>query len=258
MSLGNTPRYCTDGDVEKVMQETSGSFSNEPLGTDNVEVAVTAASRWFARKSNAHFYDSGATPDLANSAQSVGDIRLDVPSSPHRQNGQLFRSGDPLLPEQEYPNTHGAGYVRVRLPKRYVSSIDVLNVRDTAGELTDWVSDPDFAQGRGEDYYLQNDGNDGAGRSYLYVRAGSIGHLVNYEDALLVDLTYGLDWQDTEWTDARIGVAHLAAAHLVTDDDVLSQIPDNGQLVGLDTQAERHLNRAMEMYLAPYLEVPVE
>jgi hypothetical protein len=129
-------------------------------------------------------------------------------------------------------------------------------VRDRSGDVTDWTSDPDYQSGRGEDYYVQEEDREGHGTSYLYVRAASIGARRDYTGLVTADYTYGLDAADEGWQDVRQGVANLAAAQVVTDDDVLTSIPDDGQLVGVDTQYDQHIAAAIGeawSHLAPYL-----
>lgn len=268
MSLADTPAYAELSDVQAAMQETDQAFAETPLSDTNVEPAIQTASRWLRRQSGGHWYDSGGTAsDLidTNPATASG-IRMDIPSSPHAQSGQLFTSSKGVHRVRQYPVTQAGQYARAttsagkpRLPKRHVENIDALNVRELGGETTDWVADTSKDEGRGEDYYLQVDGADDGGRSYLYLHAGSIGARRDFADLLTVDVTFGLDWQDTPWADVRRGVAHLAAAELVKDDDVLTAIPDGAAIGNVQTEVDLHLRYAFDQpgYLAPYVEVQV-
>jgi len=85
--------------------------------------------------------------------------------------------------------------------------------------------------------------------------AAAIGPRLNLDGVLSVDVTFGLDYQDTAWAEVRRGVGHLAAAELVVDDDVLSAIPDNGSIGSVQTEAEEHLNAALDRYLGQFLQV---
>lgn len=257
--ITDAPGYCERDDVQEALQETGQAFGSTPLGSTNVNAAIIGASRWFRRRSKAHFYDSTAQSSdiISDSALQATDIRLSIPSSPHPQKGQLFVNSEGVNRQVEYPLTKVGPYSRVSLPQNHVESIDVLDVRDFGGDVEDWVAASDKTQGRGEDYYLQVDGNTSYGRSYLYIFAEALPGLSSYDDVLLVDLSYGLDWQDDEWAGVRRGVAHLAAAELVSDDDVLTQIPDSGAIANVDTQAQQHLSAAMDRYLGGYLEVPI-
>lgn len=255
-----SPAYCEIGDVAEAMQETSEQMSATPLGDANVETAIYAASRWVKEKTGMHFYDSSGDGNqdlVGTTAETTTNRLLDVPDSPHRQDGQLFRAADRTRTQTTYPNTQVGSYVKVRLPKRHVESIDKMEVREYGGDVTDWVASSEYQESKGEDYYLRVEGGT-KGRSYLYVHAGSLGPHKDFNDLIEVDLTYGLDWQDTEWADVRRGVAHLAAAELVVDDDVLTALPENVQLANVETEAQIHLDTAMDRYLSRYMRAAVE
>lgn len=239
--------FCTTADVRRALQKRDLSGPTEP---QIVEAAIEGASTWFARATNGHWFDtSGASgAPLSDSVATAQHVRLDVPSSPHRQDRQLLsdRQG------QRYPVTHDGPYAEIRLPHLHVQTINALEVRDRDGGVTDWVADSDYVQGRGEDYYVQRRGQDSYGRTYLYVRSSTIGPRVDFGGLLTLDYDYGLDYQTEAWDDVRNGVAHLAAADVVDDDNVLAQIPDQGQLVGVQTQHENLLNVAQKR-LNPYI-----
>lgn len=270
MSTTNAPAYCETEDVQEALQEASQSMGQGPLQDANVEAAIIGASRWLRTQANAHWYDSNAAASdlISSSAASTTNRQLDVPSTPHRPRGQLFRSGDDRLGTHRYPNTQAGPYCRVRLPVHFVESVDVLEVRDRAGEVTDWVAASEFTEGRGEDYYVTTEGG-ARGRSHLWIHAASLAPMTHYDAALTVDLSYGKDWDSQPWDDVRRGVAALAAAQLVVEDNVLAQVPDSGQLINVDTQAQHLLNQAfghgrsddaqggMGGYLSPYLSAPV-
>jgi len=252
MSFTDGPLYCTQDDVKDAMQEADAAFLDGPLDSNKVDAARGGASDWVQTRTNAHFYDSGSniSGTVSTSTASAADIRLNVPSSPHRQGGQLLRHSDTLATRQ-YPNTQAGPFVRLKLPYRDVSAIEVLEVRDPGGGVTDWVASSDILQGRDEDYYFIVDGTDEYGRTYLYLRAATIGGRVDFDDLVTVELTYGQDWDAEPWPDVRRGVAHLAAAELASDDDVLTRIPDSGAVVNVETAAQVHLDRAMS-YLSDY------
>lgn len=244
--------FCETDDVADALQEDS-NFPGSPT-TSEVEAAIEPISDWFARETNGYWYDSGgqASDLVPTSATSVTHVRKDVPSSPHRQDRQLLVSEQGI----RYPTTRNGPYARIQLPHRYVTSLDALNVRDRDGGVTDWVADSDIDSGRGNDYYLQQRGQQSYGRTYLYVRASTIGPRTDFGELLDIDYTYGLDAQTTEWTDVRRGIAHLAAAGLLIDDDVQAAIPDDGQLVPVETAADEHTNDAMRL-LGGYLDAPI-
>jgi hypothetical protein len=261
-ALTDSPAYAEESDVQAAMQEVDAAFDDYPLGTTNVEAAVISASRWFRRRAQAHFYDSGAQASdlISTTAATATNIQMDIPSSPHPQPGQLMRAGEGADRQPAYPVTRRGRYARASesgggpgLPYRYVESIDRLSVRDLGGDRTDWVAASDKTEGEGEDYYLTVDGGDAFGDSYLWLDAGSLGGRYDYSGVLEVDVSYGVDWQDTPWADVRRGIAHVAAAELSTDDDVLTSLPENAMIANVETQADLHLKAAMDRYLGGYL-----
>lgn len=259
--MSPAPAYCEPADVQEAMQEVDEKFGQTagPLESDNVEAAIIGVSRWLRTVADGHWYDStAAASDLISASPATTTNRtLDVSSSPHRQRGQHFRSGHGRgQRDVVYPNTVAGPYVKVRLPVRYVESVDRLAVRQPDGEVEDWVADAEITQGRGEDYYLASEG-DAVRRDYLYLHAGSIGPRTHFENLLEVDLTYGRDYDTNPWDDVRRGVAHIAAAELVVDDDVITALPNDGALINVETEAQQHANAAIDRYLAPYMEVPV-
>jgi hypothetical protein len=253
------PLYCTQEDVQEAMQEADRSFGDQPLSTEEVDAARASASRWFNSRTDAHFYDAGGTTDLSDSTRTAADVRLSVPETPHRPNGFGFRAADAGRTHVVYPNPQVGRYARVSLPAYYVQSVDRLAVREFGGETTDWVAAADKIEGRGEDYYVTVDGSDNYGRSYLYVDVASLGPHLTFEDVITADFSYGLDWQETPWPDVRRGVAHLAAAELTKDDDLLANIPEGATLTSVDTKAEMHMGYAMDSpgYLADYMTRPI-
>jgi len=247
--------YCEVDDVRRALQNNPRAMNNtDALADDIVKAEIQGASAWLRKTTNAHWYDSGGanTDVVPTGPRSVSNARMDVPSSPHRQDRQLFTDAVGM----RYPVTTDGPYARIRLDHRYVQELTRLAVRDRAGDTTDWTTDPDITSGVGEDYHLRREDQEGTGASFLYVRAASIGARTDYGGLLVLDYDYGLDAGSEDWQDVRRGVAHLTAAEIVDDDDVLASIPDDGQLVGVDTQAQSHLDRAMT-YLEPYMGVPV-
>lgn len=256
--------YATPDDVQRALQESDAAFGSNELSTANVEAAIHGISEWFRNRSNAHFYDSTASGGtLATTTASASELVLSVPSSPHRQSGQLWAVSDNTV-SQRYPNTHTGSYCRVKLPRRFVDSIDRLLVRERGGDVEDWVASSEFTEGRGEDYYVVSRGPGDRGRSHLYIHAASLGAHLSFEDVLTVELSYGLDYQDDPWDDVRRGVAALAGAQLIADDNVLAGLPEGASALGVDTQVQQLVNIALGLdgdtggYLSPWLTVAVE
>lgn len=240
--------FCEESDVRAALQEKN---LTGPTGTDNVEPAIESVSDWLAKQGNRYWYDdSGSGTLVPSSPATAAEVTLSVPSSPHAQRGQLYSHHDGM----RYPVTQAGPYARIPLPHGYVAELSQLEVRDRAGGVTDWVADSEFDEGRGEDYYLVSDDRHSYGRTYLHLRAASIGARVDFEHLLTLAYDYGASDPD-DWRDVRRGVAQLAAAQVVVDDDVLTSIPDDGQLVGVDTQRQQLLDDAMDA-LEPYTTAP--
>lgn len=247
-------------DVRLVLQKSTTKFGDKQLSDDIVDAAIEGVSGWLASQGDVHFYDSTADPgDLIDSSPATAEgIIESVGSTPHRQTGQLMytrKTGGVV----KYPNTQDGIHVRVKLPAHYVESIDTLQVRDRGGDVTDWVAASDKTEGRGEDYYLQVDGSSNYGLSYLYLRADSIGARRSYDDLLTIDITYGRDEDENPWPDVRRGVAALAGAQVITDDDVIASLPANGSLIGVDTQVQQLVNIALDEpgALSPFMPAAV-
>lgn len=236
--------FATADDVREALQDAELKGSTT---TALVESRLKAASRRFASASNGWFYDSGGAAPLATTVSTATDVRRDVPAGPHARRGQTTVDDD-----IHYPVTRDGPFAKIRLPHLYVKSLSKLAVRDRGGGVEDWVGSPSFQVGRDEDYYLQRDGTEQYGDTYLYLRASSIGPRRDYTDILTLSYDYGLDWQTEEWHDVRTGIAHLVAADLKDDSDLVAQIPDNGSLVGVQTQHD-NLMEVARSYLDPYL-----
>lgn len=237
--------YCEEADVRKALQENSLSGS---IGSEFVKDEIHGVSKWLANATNSHWYDStGSGTLIDNSIRTASNVTLDVPSSPHAQPRNIISSRRDV----QYPVTKAGRYAELPLPHLHVDSITKLEVRQRDGDVTDWVADSDKTEGRGDEYYLQTRGQNSYGRSYLYLDAKSMGPRVDYGSLLTLKYDYGMDSDNEEWRDVRRGVALLAAAQLTVDDDVLTSIPDNGQLIGVDSKAQRSIDQAMRL-LDPY------
>lgn len=244
--------YCERDDVRRALQKSSFDGAIGQDG-DIADDAITGLAQWVRRKTRHHWYDSGGGTTLVPSGpRTVSNIRLDVPASPHTQDRQVFHHHDGI----RYPVTRAGNFARIRLPHHDVESIDTLEVRQRDGSFDDWVASSSKASGPGEDYYLETRGDEFR-RSYLYLRAGSIGSRVDFTGLLRLGYSYGTDAQDDEWQTVRRSIAMLAAADVVLDEDVTSMVPDNGQLINVQTKAERYVQRALDRGLSTYMDNPI-
>lgn len=243
--------YCEPDDVRTALQKESLGGS---VSASIIEPDIIAVSDWLRKTSGRHWYDSGGSASdlVATGPESASNVRLDVPSSPHAHDRQIHRGESGI----KYPVSSDGPYCRIPLPHAFVATLTALEVRQRDGSVEDWTSVADKTEGRGDDYFMLEEDKEGHGRSVLRVHEASIGPRTDYGGLLTVAYDYGLDAQDQPWEDVRRGVASLTAAQVIVEDDVLTAIPDNGQLVGVDTKAQRLMDRGMK-YLGPYLGVSV-
>ncbi len=241
------PGYCTPDEVRKVLQETDLSgATNEPM----VTASITAVSQWLRQRAGVHVYDStGTTVAVPETPATARQQRYDIPASPHAQDRQLFHHD-----AARYPVTEAGRYSRVWLAHHGVHSITSLGVRQRDGSVRDWVAETEYTEGRGEDWYLMVDSEDG--RSQLYLNAASIGPRVDYTELLTLEYEFGFDIAERDVTAIRRGVAHLAAAEVLEDDGVIAQIPENARLPSIDSEYDHLVTRARQ-YLGPYLHIPI-
>lgn len=236
------PAYTTEERVRKVLQEND---LDAELGSEFVMAALKGQNEWLRKQTGRHWYDSSNTSgSLFTSARSVSDDVQAIPSTPHPSNRYIRDER-----RRDYPKTVAGPYTRVELAKRDVASLTTLEVRDSAGEVEDWTNTK--TSGRGEAYYLQVDPEHGT--SHVYLDAGELPALYDYTDAVVAAYDYGVDGiPDT----IERAVAMRAASDLVLQDDVRTAIPDDGQLINLETRAQALRDRA-EQLLGPYHETPI-
>lgn len=240
--------FAEEDDVRKALQKATSAIKGQ-LATEHITPAIESVSRWFARQTNGYWFDSGGGTTLIGTASATqADVVLDVPSSPHAQPRQIVtdRIG------ARYPVPQAGPYAQIPLPHIYVTNLNKLEVRGTDGDVTDWVADGSFTEGVGDEFYLQTVGQNSYGRTYLRIDTGSIGARHTFDGLLTLDYGYGLDYQTDEWDDVRRGIANLAAAELATEDGVLTQIPESGTLVGVETEYDQLL-KAADRDLGPYI-----
>lgn len=241
--------YCTAEDVRKALQEASLDAANAgPLSKSIVDAAIAGQTDWIRRETRRHWFDPDADSDadsandiLPSSPRQVVDDNYDIPESPHAGHTQIPRVDDDV----RYPLTQTGGYARVELGYHDVQSIDKLLVRN-GSDYEDWVAKSDRTQGRGKDYYLESDPRTERYELYVYVR--DVHPAQDWRNAVVVDYKYGAEGIPDS---IRRAQAALAGADLVMDDDVKTAIPDDGQLIAVDTKADRLIKQAMRL-LEPY------
>ena len=256
--------YCTTEDVRRVFQDKSLTSA---LSADNKQIAVdaiTAQTQWIQRETHKHWYESGGiSEDNENIVATGVKTRDDEHSLPTRAGyvpgayedssdavtsttGTVFSSSRDPDPKEQLRISFGdlsddtiPTYTRIRLNRKDVDAINELHVANETGGFDDWVADSAYTGGvgdsnRGDDYWVRTN-NRGVAELYLNVHSMA-DDIVSLTNAVYVDFDYG---DDSLPADVRRGVALIAAAELVTDDEFQSTVPDNGQLVNVETKAER-------------------
>ena len=241
------PGYCTSADVKRALKGEgfSGALGAEPK---IVEDAITGQNEWLRETTHRHWYESGSQEDIFTSAQTHDEDVLHIPASPHPGPSQQYRHSD--IGTIRYPRPTQGRYTTVDLRRRDVQTISELLVLDATGEPTDWATEK--TQGRGKDWYLQVDSSDGI--STLYLDTASLPPRQNWDGAVIATYEWGIDGlSDT----VRRAIALRAGAQLILDDDAQIGIPDNGQMVALESKAQRMRKDAKELLSIHMLETPI-
>lgn len=290
--------YCTVADVRRVLQETEMDFDSGALGEDQNRIVVDAIAglrEWMETKTHRHWYVSGglSSEDDPQGVIPTGpysrDDEHDIPTSggtvhgadeePHRWGGNsdaLLESGrrdrnwyqrdaeERGQPKERIRLAFGdqynediPGYTRIRFDRKDVTAVNELLVANADGGFDDWTG-ADYSGGigkanQGEDWWVRIN-NRGVAELHLDVHAMD-DDLASLSNAVYVDFEYGTE----ELTPTvRRGVAHLAAADLIVDDEFTAGLPDNGQLVNVETKSERWERRGKEILSEHWVADPDE
>lgn len=238
---GSDIGYCTVDDVREALRkrELSGD-----LNTDLVETTILGQTEWLQETTNRHWYeptglDDDSTGLISTDPLTHANDEQDVPSSAHADPVQMQVAA---ARQARYPVRHAGPYTRVLLGRRDVREVTELLVRTNTGDYTDWVASDEYAEGRGEDYYLHVDDSNGASR--LYLHTGPLPRLSDYDNAVSVSYEYGIPGITGT---VRRAIALKVASELVFDDDAQVGIPDSGQLVQLESKAQAMQRKAEEL-----------
>lgn len=229
--------YCTVDDVRRVMQETDLSFESDAFGEDNNQIvvdAIASISTVVEKATNRHWYESGGLEE---------DDHDLVPTSPNERDDEhdIQTGGAHLVGEAATPKTWNGSYTRIDLERKDVESVSELLVRTPDGYV-DWTAEYDggpWPDALGDDYYTRIN-NDGVSHINLdtdhLLDDDSEPLLDSYSNAVYLTFSYGHDGLPDY---IRRGVALLAASEIVLDDEFVAQVPDNVNLVGVETQSEK-------------------
>lgn len=270
--------YCTVDDVRRVLQEADLTGALEEDNNQVVIDAISGLRHWIELITHKHWYvpDGIAedSHDLIPTEPNTRDDEHDIATKAgsvigHRRNrtntipSVLERNR--IGPEEpkiriasgDRHDDEVRTYTRIRLERTYVQDLNELHVINEDGGFDDWVADSDFDGGvgnqfRGDDYWVRIN-NRGVSELYLDIHAMD-DDLPSLANAVYVDIDFG---QPELPSTVRRSVAMLAASELVLDDEAAIGIPDSGQLVNVETKAQR-LERQGLQKLKPHLTKPID
>lgn len=255
--------YCTVTDVRRVFQEVDLTGALAESNNQFVVDTITAVSSTVEKATKRHWYDSGGVDgddrNVIPADPQSRDDEFDLPSQGavafgaadadrrSRESRTVFSTG-PSGPGIKESIRIGAGnlddetvptYARITLARKDVSSLDRLLVINADGAYDDWVASSDYDTGvglpnRGADAWVRLN-NGGVSELNIDVHALDNG-IPSLARAIYVTVSYGKDEVPQR---IRRGVAFLAAADLVLNDEFVTAIPDDGQLTSLETKAQR-------------------
>lgn len=275
--------YCTVDDVRRAMQETTANFNAGATGESNNQVVVDAIkglTEWLQKGTKRHWYESGGiSEDDENVISSSAENRDDEHSLPTHggyvlgaytgvsarwttESGTAFknetRDADPKEEIRlatgdvdEDADDDPPAYTRIRLERKDVSAVNTLNVVNENGGYDDWTSTQTGGVGnsnRGDDWWARVN-NRGASELYLDIHSMD-DDLPTLNNAVYVDIDFGVDGIPPT---VRRGVAFLAASQLVLDDELRTQIPDQGQLINVETKGQAWERRGLDL-LSPHFD----
>lgn len=279
-----TTGYCTVDDVRRVMQETEITFGEGALGEDNNQIvadAIASLSDPVERATRRHWYVEGGVDeddhDLIPTSPRTRDDEHDIPThggfvhgSSERKRFRYRKNSDALLesdprtdrrrrelrrdPKREIRIATGEyqdsyrddrpAYTRITLERKDVEAVNELHVINGDGAFDDWTEEKEGGVGnleRGKDYWVRIN-NLGVTELYLDVHAID-DDIASLSNAVYIDIDYGHEGLPAN---VRRGVALLAASELVLDDELVTGIPDDGQLINVETKAERWARQGVQ------------
>ena len=288
MSLG----YCTVDDVRRVLQEVELSGALAEADNRTVTDAIKSQSHRIERATLRHWYVPGGVDGDSQAVVATEpnerDDEHDIPThagfvhgSSERRDRRLRKNSDALLESTSRSRRHRRArrdrkqeirtatgdvnalkrpvdtsvpaYTRITLERKDVTAVTELSVIDETGAYEDWTEERTGGVGndhRGDDWWVRIN-NRGIAELYLNVHSMD-DDIASFANAVYVDIEYG---RDELPTDIRRGVAQLVASELVLDDELVTTVPNEGQLIGVETKAERWARQGREK-LAPHVENP--
>lgn len=266
--------YCTVSDVRRVLQDAQLPGDLASNNARIVQDAITSWSDQLETWTHKHWYDSGGTiddpegvlptspltrndeHDLPTSGAEVDQMGEEpdywnansdalLESGPERyryydrdvdKRGRLRIAFGEFHPGSHPENTTPA-YTRIRLNRKDVSAVSELMVVNESGGFDDWLQDKTGGIGnqyRGEDWWVRINNR---GVAELYLDVQQMGEeIASLASAVYVEFSFG---EDEIPMSVRRGVAMLAASQVVIDEEYLSGMPEQGQLVQVETKSEK-------------------
>lgn len=283
--------YCTVDDVRRVFQQAdlTGALADENHRV--VADAIESYSDQIERATRRHWFDPDGIAeddqDVVATDPQTRDDEHDIPThggfvhGASEQRRRSRRNSDALLESSPRGRRHRRArrdrkqeiriatgdvdalkppigdsvlaYTRITLERKDVTDVTELLVIDGAAAYEDWTEEKDGGVGnqyRGQDWWVRIN-NKGVAELYLDVHAMA-DDIASFANAVYVEIEYGRDELPKH---IRRGVAQLVAAELVLEDELVVSIPDDGQLIGVETKAERWERHGREK-LKPHVERP--
>ena len=275
--------YCSVEDVDRVAQ----SQMSEKVGVENITRAIKAQTEWVEFNTRRHWFDPNPDNDehgvIATEPKNRDDEHdlqgkagsVIEPDPAERRRGRFGRRQSDTILERPHgrrrPRQHRKlriamgdrynsdvpTYTSVRPERKDVTEVNELHIANEDGEYIDWVDDPaltvEVGSGLpdGQDAWIRIN-NRGVPELYINVHTlDEQGMPRRFANAVYVDIEYGTD----ELTEAvRTAVAMLTLVHLSIDDEASVGIPDNGQLMNVETKSEAYERIAREYGLEGHLE----
>lgn len=266
--------YCTADDVRRLLQEKDFSGALADNSKQAVQDAIKGWTEWINKHTKKHWYVAGGisedTEGIVPTSVKTRDDEYDLPTHAGyvvgaydgnqdratTTTGTVFSSSD-TSPQQKEQIRLATGrdlnddtipaYCRIRLDRKNVDALNSLNVVNASGGYDDWVASNDYAGGvgtanRGDDYWVRVN-NDGWSELYLDVHSLD-DDVASLSNAVYVDYDFG----DPDLPKGvRRAVAHLAAATLLEDEEFRAAVPDNGQLVNVQSKSETFEERGKDL-----------
>lgn len=267
------PGYCTVDDVRKVFQKNETHFPDQ-IETEIVVDAIKGWTDQLQSWTKKHWYDgTGSITDSENvlaTATLTREDEHDFETHGAMVDGEAQeprywnQNSDAMLEEapDRYRQFHerrdkrahlriafgefDAGvdpddttpaYTRLRLNRKDVTDVNELMVVNADAGFDDWLVDKTGGVGnthRGEDWWVRVNNR---GVSELYIDVQQLpDDIPSLSNALYIDFDFG---DDEIPMSVRRGVAHLTASQLVVEEGFQAGMPDQGQLINVETKSQK-------------------